>query len=103
MIFLMILNSNSVLSNFAALADKKEVQIAMNMEFLLELWQNHSGKITGVTLGLLTGIMVIVIGFFQALFIMLCVIAGDVIGKRIDDKEDIMEILEKILPSGYHR
>ncbi|HWR39399.1 MAG TPA: DUF2273 domain-containing protein [Patescibacteria group bacterium] len=75
----------------------------MNMELLREVWQQHSGKITGSLLGLIAGVMVITLGFFQALFIMVCAVAGYVVGKRIDEKEDIADILEKLLPPGYHR
>lgn len=75
----------------------------MERKLLLEIWQQHSGKIIGVTLGFILGVLIISFGFFRTLFITLCVIAGFVIGKRIDEKEDIMDILDKLLPPGYHR
>lgn len=75
----------------------------MNSKLLEELWQHHSGKILGVTLGFAFGILVITFGFFRTLFVVLCVISGYVVGKRIDQKEDIMEILDKLLPPGYNR
>lgn len=75
----------------------------MNPKLLLEIWQHHSGKITGVTLGIIFAILIIVFGIFHTLFVILCATAGYVIGKRIDEKEDIMEILDKLLPPGYHR
>ncbi|SEO28338.1 MULTISPECIES: DUF2273 domain-containing protein [Propionispora] len=75
----------------------------MNSKLLAEIWQNHSGKISGAAIGLLIGIFIITFGFFRTIFVLLCMIAGYVIGKRIDEKEDIMDILEKLLPPGYHR
>lgn len=75
----------------------------MNSKLLAEIWQNHSGKISGTAIGLLIGIFIITFGFFRTIFVLLCMIAGYVIGKRIDEKEDIMDILEKLLPPGYHR
>lgn len=75
----------------------------MNSKLLEEIWQNHSGKLLGVLLGFLFGILVITFGFFRTLFVVFCVIAGYVVGKRIDQKEDIMEILDKLLPPGYNR
>ena len=75
----------------------------MDKELLREIWQQHSGKMIGSALGLIASVMVIALGFFQAIFIMLCVLAGYVVGKRIDEKEDITEILERLLPPGYHR
>ncbi len=75
----------------------------MDRTLLEEIWQNHSGKIVGVLVGFFLGVLIILLGFFQTLFVMLCVIAGFVVGKRIDEKEDLMDILDKLLPPGYHR
>lgn len=75
----------------------------MNYKLLAEIWQNHSGKILGVSLGFIIGILVLTFGFFRTLFIVMCVTAGYVVGKRIDEKEDLMEILDKLLPPGYNR
>ncbi|MPN20262.1 hypothetical protein SDC9_167640 [bioreactor metagenome] len=68
-----------------------------------EIWQNHSGKIVGVVAGLMIGIFIIAFGFFRTLFVLLCVAAGYIIGKRIDEKEDITDILDRLLPPGYRR
>jgi uncharacterized membrane protein len=75
----------------------------MDRKLFEEIWQQHSGKILGVSLGFILGVLIISFGFFRTLFVMLCVIAGFVVGKRIDEKEDIMDILDKLLPPGYHR
>ncbi len=75
----------------------------MDSKLLGEIWQQHSGKILGVLFGFVFGILVIVFGFFSTLFVALCVVAGYIVGKRIDEKEDIMEILDKLLPPGYNR
>lgn len=75
----------------------------MNRELFMELWQLHSGKIVGTLAGLLFGIFIILFGFFYTIFVMFCMISGYVIGKRIDEKENIMEILDKLLPPGYYR
>ena len=68
-----------------------------------EIWRAHSGKIMGVLIGFVLGLLILAIGFFQAQFVLICMIVGYVIGKRIDDKEDLMEILDKLLPPGTHR
>lgn len=68
-----------------------------------EIWRVHSGKITGVLIGFVLGLLILIIGFFQALFVLFCMVIGYFIGKRIDDKEDLMEILDKLLPPGSHR
>lgn len=68
-----------------------------------EIWRAHSGKILGVSIGLVLGLLILAIGFFQALFVLLCMVTGYIVGKWIDDKEDLMEILDKLLPPGTHR
>lgn len=75
----------------------------MDRQLLYEIWQHHSGKIVGVALGFILGVLIITFGFFRTLFVLLCVIAGYIVGARIDEKEDIMDILDKLLPPGYHR
>ena len=68
-----------------------------------EIWRAHSRKIISVSIGFILGILILAIGFLQALFVMFCMVVGYVIGKWIDDKEDLMEILDKLLPPGTHR
>ncbi|MHC1746079.1 MAG: DUF2273 domain-containing protein [Negativicutes bacterium] len=75
----------------------------MDASLWREIWEQHSGKIIGATAGLLIGILIITFGFFRTLFVLLCIIAGFIIGKKIDEKEDLMDILDKLLPPGYHR
>ena len=79
----------------------------MNMEFdrewLLAFWQRHNGKIICCTIGLLFGVLVLALGFFRTLFLFLCIGIGFFVGKRLDDKEDLLELLDRILPPGYRR
>lgn len=70
------------------------------MDFLHELWVEHRGKILGGIFGLIIGIIIIAMGFLKALFVILCTLVGYYIGKSIDNKEDIRDILDKILPPG---
>lgn len=73
------------------------------MEILQGIWHNHSGKILGILIGLFVGIFIITFGFFRTMIVLFCVVAGYIIGKRIDEKEEITDILEKLLPPGYRR
>ncbi|HAK74785.1 MAG TPA: hypothetical protein DCP36_16810 [Sporomusaceae bacterium] len=75
----------------------------MNNQLLMEIWQHHGGKLMGALFGFVFGILVLHFGFFKTVFIVFCVGAGYVVGKRIDEKEDIMDILDKLLPPSYHR
>lgn len=75
----------------------------MNTKLFEEIWQQHSGKILGVIMGLILGVFIITVGFFRTAFILLCAVVGYIVGKRIDEKEDIMDIIDKLLPPGYRR
>ncbi|WP_018703166.1 MULTISPECIES: DUF2273 domain-containing protein [Sporomusaceae] len=79
----------------------------MNMEFdrewLLAFWQRHNGKIICCTIGLFFGVLVLALGFFRTLFLFLCIGIGFFVGKRLDNKEDLLELLDRILPPGYRR
>lgn len=75
----------------------------MNTKLLEEVWQQHSGKILGIILGLILGVFIITVGFFRTIFILLCAVVGYIVGKKIDEKEDIMDIIDKLLPPGYRR
>ena len=77
--------------------------LKMDPILLQQIWQAHNGKILGLIIGLVVGLMIIAIGFFQALFVLFCMIVGYVIGKRIDEKEDLLEIIDRLLPPGTHR
>ena len=49
------------------------------------------------------GALILYVGFLKTLFIILCALIGFFIGKRADDKDDLMEIVNKIIPSGFKR
>ncbi|NLZ55028.1 MAG: DUF2273 domain-containing protein, partial [Thermoanaerobacteraceae bacterium] len=56
------------------------------MDCLRELWFKHRGEIIGGIVGLIIGIIIITLGFFKALFVILCTIFGYYIGKNADKK-----------------
>jgi uncharacterized membrane protein len=69
----------------------------MDLQKLLDFYFNNKGKVTGVILGLLFGILVISVGFFKTLFLSICVSIGYFIGKKIDNNEDLVYLIEKLL------
>ncbi len=58
-------------------------------KMLTYILENHCGKVIGLVLGLIAGILVINYGFWKALFIALCIIGGFFIGKAIDENIDV--------------
>lgn len=69
----------------------------MNKDKLAEFLINHYGKIIGTLVGFLIGIFLLTIGFFKTLILSLCIITGYSLGKKIDNKENIEEFIDKIL------
>lgn len=75
----------------------------MLKEYLLNLFDKNQGKIIGSLLGLVIAVLILIIGFFRTLLIILFIFAGYYIGKKVDNKEDIIEFLDRILPSGWNK
>ncbi|MCX7885205.1 MAG: DUF2273 domain-containing protein [Caloramator sp.] len=70
-------------------------------ETFLNIFHNNEGKFIGTVIGLIIAIFVLSIGFFKTLFIAICAFMGYYIGKKIDNKESIVEIIQKILPDEW--
>lgn len=77
--------------------------MGIDREWLRQLWRLHSGKISGVGMGFFLGLLILFLGFFQTMFLLLCMCLGYYLGNKIDENEDLTEILEKFLPPGYRR
>ncbi|HUW64312.1 MAG TPA: DUF2273 domain-containing protein [Spirochaetia bacterium] len=60
-----------------------------------EFFGRHRGKVVGVVLGLLFGLLLVTWGFFKTVFVALCVVLGYLIGKRLDDHFDFRDILNR--------
>lgn len=63
---------------------------------LSELWEYHRGKTVGVVVGLIFGLMVVFFGFFQAVFISLCMLAGYFVGRRIDENIGFHDVVDRL-------
>ena len=53
-----------------------------------EAWENHRGCVLGAVLGALIAVSIIMFGFWNMLFIGLCVSVGLWLGNRIDNGDD---------------
>ncbi len=58
-------------------------------KILSELLVRHRGKTIGVGLGLIASILLVSFGFWKTLLIFLCIGLGYLLGKSIDDQQDI--------------
>ncbi|MGD8191542.1 DUF2273 domain-containing protein [Brevibacillus ginsengisoli] len=66
-----------------------------------EILSEHKGKLIGVAAGLFFGIIYLLVGFWDTLVFLIFVGTGFYIGKKLDHKEDLLEILDKILPGKF--
>lgn len=68
---------------------------------LREVMVKHRGKLAGAVAGFVVALLVISLGFLKSLFVVFCVAAGYLVGRRLDSThEDILDILDRILPPG---
>ncbi|HZJ58390.1 MAG TPA: DUF2273 domain-containing protein [Clostridia bacterium] len=72
----------------------------MYKELFNRIWQDHRGRILGVSLGLLAGIIIVTMGFWKTVILALCAGIGYWIGGMTDRQERFIAFLDKILPKG---
>jgi len=78
--------------------------VTIDKQKLYELYRAHKGEILGATIGLSIAIIVLCLGVLKALFVVICVVFGYYIGKRLShDKDYIKNLLDRILPPGTYR
>ncbi|GAB7386831.1 hypothetical protein BSNK01_06670 [Bacillaceae bacterium] len=69
------------------------------------MWWNwlheHLGKVLGTSFGLMLGFVFLFFGFFKTLIFFALVLLGYYFGKKKDRKENLRDVLEKILPGKF--
>ena len=70
----------------------------MDKEFFTKAWQEHKGRIVGVSLGLIVGIVFVTIGFWKTVILSICVGIGYWIGGMNDRQERFMNSWIKYCP-----
>ena len=76
----------------------------MIKDYIITFYKENAGAVLGSTVGLLTSVSILTIGLFKTLFIVIFVLMGYYIGKRMSyDKDYIKKFLDKILPPGTYR
>ncbi|MBQ3444991.1 MAG: DUF2273 domain-containing protein [Selenomonadaceae bacterium] len=75
--------------------------------FVIDLFESHRTRKIGFITGLITGVAILILGFFNTLFIFLCGVIGLFVGSRFDSKDDLVEKilhkLDEILPENIQR
>ncbi len=76
-------------------------------DFVIDLFESHRTRKIGFITGLVTGGAILLIGFFNTLFILLCGTIGLFVGSRFDSKDDLIEKLlmklDEVLPEKIQR
>lgn len=74
------------------------------MRLILDEFKKFNAAIIGGTLGFILGLFLILFGFWKTLFVFVLTGAGYYIGKKyLNNKDDLKELLDKILPPGKFR
>ncbi len=75
--------------------------------FVIDLFESHRTRKIGFVTGLVTGGAILLLGFFNTLFIFLCGVVGLFVGSRFDSKDDLVDKiirkLDEILPENIQR
>ncbi len=75
--------------------------------FVIDLFESHRTRKIGFIAGLIMGVAILTIGFFNTFFIFLCGVVGLFVGSRFDSKDDLVEKilrkLDEILPEKIQR
>lgn len=66
-----------------------------------EILNEHKGKTIGVAAGLFFGIIYLLVGFWDTIVFIVFVSTGLYFGKKFDNREDLLEILDRILPGKF--
>ncbi|MGI5998357.1 MAG: DUF2273 domain-containing protein [Lutispora sp.] len=69
----------------------------MDKDKLMNFFITHQGKIIGTLIGFLAGLFLLTLGFFKTLVLSICIAMGYYLGKKVDNKEDIIQFIERLL------
>ncbi len=81
---------------------KEEMKEDMK-ELVGALWVNHRCKACGLVLGLVLGVAVLLFGFWNTVFVLVCGLLGLFIGIKLDKGENFTERLDRFFPNRYQR
>ncbi|MFU0801222.1 MAG: DUF2273 domain-containing protein [Xylanivirga thermophila] len=73
----------------------------MSRDDILYFLKENKGKVFGILIGLIFGILILSIGFWRSFFLILCVLIGYWIGYSRDNGENFLDFLDRILPKRH--
>jgi uncharacterized membrane protein len=69
-----------------------------DLKAVLKSLGSYQGRILGGVVGFIAGLLWAFLGFGRALAFTLCILVGYFIGKRIDNKESLKDLISRMLP-----
>lgn len=72
----------------------------MKKDKLTDFYKTHKGEIIGAGIGAFFGILIMLFGFWRTIFVGLCTVIGFYIGRKFQNKDELIELLDRILPRG---
>jgi uncharacterized membrane protein len=67
------------------------------------IWEAHRGKLTGLVIGLLLGLIYLFVGFWKTVGFGAFLLVGYLVGQQLDDRDGLKELLETINPGKWLR
>jgi len=81
--------------------------MAAIMTYIKNAFATHTNRKVGFIAGAALGAAMLIFGFIQTLFIIMCGVIGLYIGARFDDGDDLihrtLKALEEVLPERFQR
>ena len=76
-------------------------------KFFIDCFETYPTRKVGFILGAVTGVAILLFGFFNTIFVVLCGLIGLFVGSRFDGKDDLVDKLinklDEILPERIQR
>ncbi|RKD25580.1 hypothetical protein BEP19_01145 [Ammoniphilus oxalaticus] len=68
-----------------------------------QLLTDHPGKSLGALAGLVFSLLYIWLGFIDTVVVLVFVSTGFYLGRKFDNREDLTDVLDRILPGKFTR
>ena len=76
-------------------------------KLIVNFFDTYCSRKVGFILGAVTGVAILLFGFFNTLFVVLCGLIGLFVGSRFDSKDDLVDKiinkLDELLPENIQR
>ena len=76
-------------------------------KFVANFFESYCSRKVGFILGAVAGVAILLFGFFNTLFVVLCGFIGLFVGSRFDSKDDLVDKLinklDELLPERIQR